>query len=333
VKFKEPILYKRFLDAHFEKRELSPIPNWHPNNVAVIDWFRFHTRPEDAVLARFGTSPMVLAYADRPIIIQSKIENSDVRERIRGFLDAVYAGEDAFYDYCVKNGASYYLYEAKTALDDTIESDRYVAGRPRLRRDSAAYLFQFAPERLVHFTPVFQNSFYRIYAIHPAGKGPARPPLADEPTYDLSLYGTQEGPFFDDGRTPAVMKRLDDAVALYIQGERFFAAGALDQAVQVMRAAMDFNPGVMGLQSTLGFALCQMGRTAEGLPLLAREAVSFPDFVEARYKLGIVLANSGRIDDAFAEWNEGLKRAPNDPRLTAASFELRRFVEGRRPRR
>jgi tetratricopeptide (TPR) repeat protein len=320
--FKQPTAFKRFVDSVF-RPEPSPIPNWHPNNIAVINWIRHNTAPDDAFLARFGTSPMVLAYADRPVVLQSKVENRDVRESIRGYLDAIYGTEQDFCRYCADNHVRYFLYEAKIALDCSGDSDRFVADALKLRRDSAACLLHFCPRQLRHFTVVFQDSFYRVFAVHPEGQAPASRPLAYQPTYDIDLFGRQEGAFFGDSATPEVMARLVSAVDLFKRAQALLGAGRVPEAVSDMQAAVELNPGVMGLQTTLGLALGMVGRTDEALRHLREEVRVYPELVLGHYNLGFVLANAGRYDEAMRQWEQGLRYDPTDPAILAGMAQVR----------
>jgi tetratricopeptide (TPR) repeat protein len=326
IYYRQPTAFKACVDSLFPP-EPPAVPNWHPNNVGVIDWIRHHTRPDEAFLARFGTSPMILAYADRSVVLQSKVENREVREQIRGFLETLYRTEEEFYRYCRENEVRYFLYEAKSALDHSGDSDRYVAEALKLRKDSPAYLFHFRPEKLKHFTLLYQNSFYRIYAVHPEGKRSPSRPLAYQPTYDLRLFGTQEGEFFDDSATPQVMARLAGAVDLFSRAQAFLCAGRVGEALRDMEAAAALNPGVMGLQTTLGLTLSRIGQTEEALPHLRQEVRSFPDFVLGYYNLGYVLANAGRYEEAMQQWQEGLRLDPNHAPILDGLAQVRQILE------
>lgn len=321
IHFRQPTAFKGFMDR-FLPPEPSPVPNWHPNNLGVIDWIRHNTEADDGFLARFGTSPMILAYADRPVVLQSKVENRDVRERIRGYLESIYSTEEGFYRYCLENDVGYFLYEAKIALDPSGESDRFMADALKLRRDSAAYLFHFSPEALKHFTPAFQNSFYRVFTVHPEGSAPPGRSLAYQPTYDLSLYGNQAGEFFDDSSTAPVMARLVTAVDLFKRAQLLLGARRAPEAIRDMEAAVECNPGIMGLNTTLGLALSMVGRTDDALQHLREEVRYFPELILGRYNLGFVLANAGQYDEAMREWEEGLKIDPNNAAIRAGMSQV-----------
>ncbi len=312
----QPTAFTTLVNGLFPPRDPA-VPNWRQNDLSLFAWIRRHTGPDEAILATYGASPAILAYAGRPIVIQSKIENRAARERIRAFLDALYGPEEAFHQYCRDYGVRYFLFEAPSALDAGRDGDRFTAGHLRLRRDAAAYLFQFHPERLKNFTLLFQNSFYRVYAVASPGGGPG-PRLPYQPTYDVALYGPQEGAFFDDRGTAAVMARLDRAVQLYVMAQAYLRAGRAREAAAVLRSAQEHHPGLQGLHADLGLALFRLGRLEDALVHLREETDSHPDFVPGYYMLGQALASAGRDAEALRAWSAGLLRDPDNEALRRA---------------
>lgn len=325
ITYGQPTFHAALVDSLFTPRT-PVVPNWRQNDLAFINWIRRYTRPGDVFLAKLGTSPAILAYADRPVVIQSKLEHRLGREKTEAFILALYRSEEEFFRFSRANQAGYFVYEAPLVLDAGGDSDRYTAGHLKLRRDSAAYLFHFHPERLKHFTLLFQNSFYRIYAVRPPGKG-TFDSLPYQPTYDSSLFGPEEGEFFNDAATPAVMARLDTAVQLYTQAQAHMNAGRVNDAIWYFQTAMRYNHGIMGLHTELGLAYVRTGRTEEGMHHLREELRNYPDYVWGHYNLGYVLAGMGRYDEALKEWNSALLLDPNNEAILDSIRRVSRLLD------
>lgn len=305
------------------------VPNWRANNLELLDWIRRHTSPGEAFLARMGISPVILTYADRPIVLQSKMENREIWPRLEGFLGTLYGPEEPFYAYCRRYRVRYFLYEADLALEHDADSERYTALALQLRRDALAYRCQFHPEALKHLTLVFQNSFYRVYAVHPEGERPPSPTFAYQPTYDPRLYEPQPKGFFDDRQTPAVMRRLVEGREVFDRARALLVARRPAEALEEGRAALELNPGMAGLRVTVGLALAVSGRGDEAITLLEDEVRFFPDSVPARYYLGSFLVRSGKREPGLRQWEEGLRREPGNGAILAAIARLGRAEPGR----
>lgn len=120
--------------------------------VPVVRWLNDQTPSNAVVLATITESPVFWAHTGRPIILHPKFENREIRERYREFLEAIYGGEDGFYEFARRHGADYFIYNTGF-LFDAEESRRYKADKlGPLPPDCAAELFQDHPERLKHFT-------------------------------------------------------------------------------------------------------------------------------------------------------------------------------------
>ena len=153
----------------------------------VLNFIRENTDTNDVVLALFQFSPVICAYTERPVVVHSKFENVQVREKVEEFHAALFENESAFYGFCRKYDVGYFVYEPSMLYDTSTESIRYMANRRAIGADSAAFLMNFAPSQLRHFQIVFQTPLYRIYRVLPEGQepGPGIFPLL--PVYDIRL--------------------------------------------------------------------------------------------------------------------------------------------------
>ena len=158
----------------------------------LIGYLRERTAPDDVVLATFQFSPVICAFADRPVVVHSKFENARVREKVEEFYTALFEPEPGFYGFCRKYDVKYFVYEPSMLLDRSKESMRYMADRLRLPQDSTAVLMQFAPQRLKHFQLVFQSEAYRLFRVLGGTEQPAAADVPPLPVYDSRRFKKED---------------------------------------------------------------------------------------------------------------------------------------------
>jgi hypothetical protein len=132
----------------------------------VVRWLKENTTTNAVVLANISESPVFLACAGRPIILHSKFENREIRERYREFLEVIYADETHFFAFATKYGADYFVCDSASFLMATTESRRYKASRLEpLDANCAAMLFDSAPQRLRHFELEFATDRFTVFRV------------------------------------------------------------------------------------------------------------------------------------------------------------------------
>jgi hypothetical protein len=131
----------------------------------IAQWLQQYTPTNAVVLAHISESPVFWAHTGRPIILHSKFENREIRQRFREFLESIYGSEEAFYQFCRRNGADYFVYDIGFMMPGK-ESRRYKADKlGELDPDSAAMLFQYHPDRLRHFKLETANDRFAIFRV------------------------------------------------------------------------------------------------------------------------------------------------------------------------
>ena len=132
----------------------------------VVRWLNENAPTNAVVLASISESPVFLACTGRPIILHSKFENHEIRERYREFLEAIYADEDRFFAFATKCSADYFVCDSASFLMATTESRRYKADRlGPLSANCAAMLFANAPQRLRHFEMEFASERFTVFRV------------------------------------------------------------------------------------------------------------------------------------------------------------------------
>ena len=132
----------------------------------VVRWLNDNTPTNAVILANISESPVFLAYTGRPIILHSKFENHEIRERYRDFLEAIYSDEDQLFAFAAKYGADYFVCDSASFVMATTESRRYKANRlGPLDANCAAVLFVMAPQQLRHFERAFATERFAVFRV------------------------------------------------------------------------------------------------------------------------------------------------------------------------
>jgi hypothetical protein len=181
-------------------RPESP-PTFYRGDVkTLVEWGRENTGEGEAFLANLGASAALLAYADRPTVINPKFETARLRNKFERFALTLFGSEEELHALCLEYGAAYFVHENHFVLDRSRKSFRYLADRLRLPAAAAAYRMQFEPEGLKLFAPAHQTSTFRVYRVlRPGGKKAPRGVFPYDPMYDPRVFGAEPGDkFFDD---------------------------------------------------------------------------------------------------------------------------------------
>ena len=253
------------LSASFARQERRPPASFEAERDAIA-WLKVNGQGRP-VLANFGLSPSLLAYASSPILLQPKFESASTRAKAAEFLAALYSDEEAFYAFCREYGAGLFVYTTDDILDETADGPRYTAGTTRLSPTTAAVLFHFHPGSLRHFRLAHQNAGFRIFEV---GASPRE--RAGEPAplvYDIKEYHPElpaDGSLRLDvagalarmrkgqsltalarllarfGRREAALRAYEEAYAAWPEPETKTEAARLDSLSRPGRNVLDFSP-------------------------------------------------------------------------------------------
>lgn len=132
----------------------------------LVDWLKANA-PGQPVLANFGISAFVLAYADCPIILHPKFELPDIRKRMQEYGEMLFkADEGQFRLWADKFGAAFYIHSLGEFAGVHPESQmRYFVDALNPPLKAPARLFEFNPLASRWFVLLFQNSKYRVFRI------------------------------------------------------------------------------------------------------------------------------------------------------------------------
>ncbi len=162
----------------------SDQPLWE-SWAGMFSWVTIHTPGPGSrldgsaavFLGGIGVSPQLLLYTGRPIVLNSQFENSEIRNRYRRFLEALFATDEmVLWDFARKHGADYIFINRNSATRTGPESSSFLAGvTGHLDLAMNVVKMHFRPEALRRFTPVYDNEYYRILRVLPTVRqsGPA----------------------------------------------------------------------------------------------------------------------------------------------------------------
>jgi len=93
----------------FQPLDRSPVvpENYRP----LVEWINANTPTNAVFLASISEAPVLLAHTGRPIILHSKFENWEIRERYRKFLAAIYGSPTDLVEFCREYGADYLVFD------------------------------------------------------------------------------------------------------------------------------------------------------------------------------------------------------------------------------
>ena len=272
----------------------------------LLYWLAVNTNPDDPILASIGFSPVILAYANRPIIIHSMFDDKTMRDKVQAYTLSLFGPEQGFYEFAHANGAKYFIYEAKTLFSRGPDSQSYIAGYINAPKQSAAFLFQFQPQELKHFHLVYQNTAYRVFAVD---HRPTPYPILAQPVY--TERALTEG--------PAITQFLRTARDYMLTGFQAAGAGDTAAAIRYWTELKRLAPYTIDINAQLCLAYLITGDANQARELCNEQMRLQPHSPTGHFHQALLLEKSGRPEEAQRELRKALAI---DPRMKKASDRL-----------
>ncbi|MEW6557304.1 MAG: tetratricopeptide repeat protein [Elusimicrobiota bacterium] len=210
INYQNPTKLKNmFIKLFPEERQIHMLEQ--SQKMGLLEWLKKYTANNDVFLTSFETGPLILTYANRPVVFHPKFESSAIRNKWHQFLSAFYNEEFIFFQFCRTVNANYFIYQVNFVLDNSKDSHRYCADRLLLPKSSAAYKFHFDSHQLKNFKLVFQNGGFRVYKIVKEKPDKSLTSFISEfpAIYDISLYDNKPTDiFFNDSNNLRVFNNL-----------------------------------------------------------------------------------------------------------------------------
>ena len=209
---------------------------------SLLSYIRSKTDRDAAVLTTFELGPAVALYTGHPVILHSKFESKLLRDKVKDVYTSLFQREEEFYELCKRYKAGLFVYHSDIALNSSPMSTRYLVGAVALKTDCAAFLFHFAPDKLKHFTLLYQNPLYRVFKV---GARTAYDELVIkyEPIYDLDnfLKERKGSEFIADAVLESGRARLGNSETHRKIGDRFFVSEDYQTAVLQYKRALGID--------------------------------------------------------------------------------------------
>jgi hypothetical protein len=132
----------------------------------LATWLREHVAPEP-VLANFGVSAYIAAYAKCPIFLHPKFESAAVRNRVQAYGEKLFKGtEREFRDWADALGARYYVYALGEFAPAAVEQQmRYMVNALDPAESAAARVLETRPDEARYFRRLWGNRKYTAFSI------------------------------------------------------------------------------------------------------------------------------------------------------------------------
>ena len=103
---------------------------------------------------------------------------------------------------------------------------------------------------------------------------------------------------------------LEQARALFFQGNAHFEAGRLPEAAEAFRQALRLAPGRISVLANLGITLWRLGEAAQALPVLREVTAADAEHAEAWLALGLCAEAQGHWAEALDALQRGTALSP-----------------------
>ncbi|MBN2545295.1 MAG: tetratricopeptide repeat protein [Spirochaetes bacterium] len=160
----------------------------------MYNFIKDKTDKDAVILSNFETGPGIALYTDRKVNLHSKFESKMIREKVSEYYKTLYStSENDFYEFCLKNKTSYYVYSTYMALNTEKGGHLYYGDALPLDSQSNVFKFHFKPGSFKHFKLVYQSDMYRIYFVSEKdviNNDKEIKIYSYEPIYNLNNYST-----------------------------------------------------------------------------------------------------------------------------------------------
>ncbi len=178
-----------FLLLRGSPRALVPTQNYL---YGLIKYIRYNTPQDAPILTTFAYGPSIITYTGRPILLHPKFEAEHIAGKIKEFEHRLYEDENAFYAFCKRYRAQYFIYHTDMLLSQGPESIRYRTHNRTVNKDCAACKFHFRPDSLKFFELVYSNPHYRLYRVVGKGERPQHIEKVYFRVYDEQLFDMKD---------------------------------------------------------------------------------------------------------------------------------------------
>jgi len=220
---------------------------------AIIKHMNKTLRPKSVILCNIGLAPEIVQNSSFSTVLHNHYEEKNIRDKTEAFYKNIYSSEKDFYAYAKKYGAQYLIYHWEFLFDKSVNSMRYQVDAMNLFKTCTAYNLHFNEKNLKHFSLVYQNDYYRLFKIHPAGKAAAPVPVEYAPFFNSQVFEPQDkilymdgmrekGPLFDDEYSRVRMDKVWALPKLKGRADSAASSGNFEEAEKIYAQMLETDP-------------------------------------------------------------------------------------------
>ncbi|MFH1824073.1 MAG: tetratricopeptide repeat protein [Candidatus Firestonebacteria bacterium] len=279
----------------------------------VVRWLKENTKEEDSVLANFGFSASIFTYSQRPIVLHPMFESKDIRDKTKECYEAIFNKEEDFYKLCKKYKIKIFIYDWHYILDKSKNSIRYQINQNNLFKESVAFNFHFYPERLKHFSLLYQNTYYRVYKVNEIDEKPyVAQDLSYKPFFNPKIFVLEDNlPYLNDEYTQKVMEKVWDIPNVLNIANLHRKQKRNDLAEIEYKKIISIDPYFPEARVSLAEFYLSVGRYKEAIQECKIAVELNEHFLDAYYFLSQGYCKNGEIKKAIEVLKDALKIAPN----------------------
>lgn len=307
-------LFNRYyfkLSAEWQTKPTAYGRDWE----SLHDWVKRNVKEEEGILADVDISAMLLAYTERPIVIQPIYEKKEARDRVLECLSGFFKTEEQFHTLVKKYQISYIVYQKDFLLDNTKEGVRYLTDNLKVRKNSVAYLMHFQPESLGKFSLLYQTNTFRIYRVL-MDKKEKRFKLPYSPYFDPSLFPQEKkSPHWDDRLTKEVEEKVFNALKKYNQGVELMRKEEYQKAIGKFLTILENFPELERTNYYLGICYEKLGEKEKALSFFEKAIENNPDDLAPYLKKAQILDEKNDLSGAIGSVVAALRIEPENKEL------------------
>lgn len=224
----------------------------------LIAWVRDNTGKDEVFLSSISPSLEILTYTGRPIAIHSFLESRDIREKIKGFAQALVAeGEGKLYSFSQKYGANYLVIPQGIYTDAGPYSTRYITDHLEFNARAIGYRLE-VPGESEPFSFEYRRRAYR-------GWMEATSPAGDLEKFDM-VFANKGYKVYKVYRA----EEVEEAQKRYALGREYLRAKEYEEAIKELRKAISLYPKLAQAYYDLGIAYYGLGDEEGALTFLGK---------------------------------------------------------------
>jgi hypothetical protein len=286
---------------------------------ALVRHLVSRTSVGDLFVAPPRVASLMVQFAGRKLTGVPGVETQEAATEQVATVRAYYENEARFYERCRTLGVDFVVYSIDLLMDTSKYSPRYTGGIFSLPEQSVAHDMHFRPERLSHFTLVYENDNYRLYRVTEDTEPIF---LTDHPpVYQRSLL-KEYGPSIDVFYT-----RIVDVLLAYASGLDLQGRGLDRAAIPRFRYSASFAPKFTNAWIGIGDSLLRTDDPSGAAEAFLRVLELAPDNAHALYYCAVAHARLGDNETALGML-EVLSNSGSDRWLLEQGRELQRFLRG-----